>query len=98
LGIRTLLGLSISHLVALFLRIAETIFREVSCNYSAERTAMAMAMIYPEPDRGGARKNGEKSEAAYVAKAAGVSEKALSQGRTILRMVPETAKLVLAEG
>jgi hypothetical protein len=62
---------------------------------SVSQRAMGLALPYPEPDKGGARKKGVKSEAVSVAEAAGISPARLAEARTIFRLVPEPAKLVL---
>lgn len=64
-------------------------------NLSKGQQAMALAMIYPEPEKGG---RGKKSEAGKVLENSGFSRQLLDQARTILRYSVELAEDVLVRG
>jgi hypothetical protein len=61
-------------------------------NRTVSQRAMGLAMMYPAAERG----RGKKDAAVKDAAAAGITARRLQEARTILRVVPETAKLVLA--
>jgi hypothetical protein len=64
-------------------------------NLSKGQQAMALAMIYPEPEKGG---RGKKSQALNCAESSGFSGRLLEQARTILRHSQELAQDVLHRG
>ena len=64
-------------------------------NLSKGQQAMALAMMYPEPEKGG---RGKKSEAKTSQKLGGFSAARLDQARAVLRWSRTKAEAVLAGG
>ncbi len=61
-------------------------------NLTKGQQAMALAFLYPEPEKGG---RGKKSEAINSAESAGFSARRLNEARSILRYSRELAECVL---
>ena len=57
--------------------------------------AMAAAIIYPEPEKGGRNK---KSGTAKLAGSGGFTHQRVSQARVVLKHTPDNAALVLFRG
>jgi hypothetical protein len=65
-------------------------------NMTKGQRAMTLAMIYPEPEKGGARERGSISETKTELMRAKISDARLSQARTVLRHSRELAQAVVA--